>query len=242
MLFASCLVGTALHADGDSALYLLAGLDGKILTNQDANNYFNLPAGQLGPQGIPSGVVHAGFQFKQWLALEASANFGPNRSNSVDYHNGIFGTTRQVTTRWGLTTYSVTPALTWAGMGFVNFLGLRLGLANLSGHVDDNAYGFNGSYDQSAQTYDVGLLFRSSQIYVSHVSLGLELGYDYTMFNDIKNTNGTGTYATPHSPERNVSNVAHNGDQTSLDFSGGHVALVIGLWTNSPVTADAPAK
>ncbi len=49
------------------------------------------------------------------------------------------------------------------------------------------------------------------------------------MFKDISDSNGTGTYNPPQSPEQNVSNVGHNGDQTTLDFFGGHVAMVIGL-------------
>jgi hypothetical protein len=60
------------------------------------------------------------------------------------------------------------------------------------------------------------------------------------MFRDIKNKNGQGTYDPVHSPERNVSNSAHNGDQTTLDFSGGHVALVMGLWSR-PAVADEAA-
>jgi hypothetical protein len=239
LVLAASLTGNGLRAESDSAVYLLAGLDGKMLTNQDANNYFNLDGPQIGPQGYPSPVVHLGLQLMRYLALEASADFGPVRNNDVVYQNFGF-TTRRVTTRWGVTTYSITPAVTWAGAGFVSMLGLRLGVASLAGHVDDNAYGATGSYDQQAKTYDAGLLFRSSQIFVGHVSLGLELGYDWTMFKDITNTNGKGSYDPVHSPERNVSNSGHNGDQTTLDFSGGHLALVMGLWSN-PVVRTEPA-
>jgi hypothetical protein len=240
LCLAACLAAPSLKADTSSAVYLLAGLDGKMLTNQDANNYFNLSGQQIGPQGYPSPVVHLGLQLMRFLAVEASADFGPIRNNDVTYENFGF-TTRRVTTRWGVTTYSITPAVTFAGLGFVNMLGLRLGSATLAGHVDDNAYGNNGSYDQEAQTYDAGLLFRSSQMLLAHLSFGLELGYDWTMFNDIKNKNGKGTYDPVHSPERNVSGVGHNGDKTTLDFSGGHLAIVMGLWSNPVVTKDEPA-
>ncbi len=114
-------------------------------------------------------------------------------------------------------------------------LGVRVGQANLAGHVEDDAYGTTGSYDQAAQTTDIGVLFRSSQIVFDHLSIGIELGYDWTQFKDITDKNGTGAYNPPQSPEQNVSDIGHNGDQTTLDFSGGHVALVIGLWSNAPV-------
>lgn len=237
LLIAASWTTASLHAD-NVALYLLGGLDGKMITNQDANNYFNLEGQQLGPMGIASPVVHLGIQFARWMALEASADFGPVRNQDVTYQNGALGTTRRVTTKWALTTYSVTPGITWVGAGFVNMLGLRLGQANLAGHVDDNAYGSTGSYDQEAQAYDAGLLFRSSQIMLGHLSLGLEFGYDWTMFKDIKNKNGQGSYDPAHSPERNVSTFGHNGDQTTLDFSGGHLAIVVGLWSAAPVSAE----
>lgn len=231
----------ALRAESSSAIYLLGGIDGKMLTNQDANNYFNLD-GELGPRGLPSPVVHLGFQFMRFLSLEASVSMGPTRDNTATYENGILGTTRKVTTRWGLTTFSFTPGVTFAGAGFLNMLGLRVGQANLNGRVDDEAYGLSGSYDQSAQAFDLGVIFRSSRIMMGHFSAGIEVGYDWTVFKEIKNSNGSGTYATPHSPERNVSTIGHNGDQTELDFSGAHVAFVIGLWSNAVVKDDAPAK
>jgi hypothetical protein len=240
LFLVACLAAPGLEADSGSAVYLLAGLDGKMLTNQDANNYFNLSGQQLGAQGYPSPVVHLGVRMLDFLAVELSANFGPNRNNDVVYEN-FASTTRRVTTHWGLTTYSITPGFTWAGGGFISMLGLRVGQAVLNGHVDDNAYGQTGSYDQEAQTYDAGLIFRSSQMIVNHVSLGLELGYDWTMFKDIKNKNGKGTYDPVHSPERNVSNFAHNGDQTTLDFSGGHLAIVMGLWSNPAVAKEEPS-
>lgn len=238
LIFALALLpllgAAALKAEGHSALYLLGGIDGKMLTNQDANNYFNLDNGQLGPQGYGSPVAHLGFQFERWFAIEASADLGPVRTNDVSYQNGILGTTRHIVTRWALSTYSITPGVTWVGRGFVNMLGLRIGQANLSGHVQDDAYGSTGSYDQEAQAYDGGVVFRSSQIMAGHVSIGLEFGYDWTMFNNISNKNGSGSYGPAHSPERNVSGSGHNGDQTTLDFSGGHVALTLGLWSNAP--------
>ena len=238
ILIAACLLhpGRA-AAEENNAIYLLAGLDGKMLTNQDANNYFNLPGGQLGPQGYPSFIGHLGFQFRRWVALEASANLGPVRQNDITYNNGFFNT-RHIVTSWTVNTYSLTPAITWAGDGWVNLLGVRLGQANLVGKVNDDAFGINGSYDQSAQTYDIGVVLRSSMIAVDHISIGLEAGYDWTMFNNITNKNGQGSYDPVHSPERNVSGVGHGGDQTTLDFSGGHVAVVIGLWSNPPVSSE----
>lgn len=236
LLGALALKGT-LPAETHNAIYLLGAFDGKMLTNQDANNYFNLPGGQLGPQGYPSFHGHLGFQFQRWMALEASAQFGPVRKHDIFYENGPF-TTRHVTTQWSLTTYSLTPGVTWAGEGWLSFLGVRVGQANLAGRVDDDAFGTSGGYDQSAQTYDVGVVLRTQAIFIDHISLGLELGYDWTMFNNITNKNGEGTYNPAHSPERNISTLGHNGDQTTLDFSGGHIALVIGLWSNPPVTSE----
>jgi hypothetical protein len=233
----AAFTGSGLKAESSNAIYLLAGLDGKMLTNQDANNYYNLN-GQLGPRGYSSGVLHLGFQFKRWMALEASANFGLNREYDVTYENGLLGATRRVTSKWSTTTYSIMPAITWANADYVNVLGVRAGLANLTGHIDDSTYGFSGSYDQEAKTYDVGVLFRTSWIAVGHVSLGLELGYDWTMFRDIKNKNGSGTYETPRPTENNISTFAHNGDPTVLDFSGAHVAIVLGLWSNPPVSRE----
>jgi hypothetical protein len=237
LLLTAPLAAGWLHAD--PAVYLLGGIDGKVLTNQDADNYFNLPGGQLGPKGYGGGVVHLGVQFSRWMALEASINAGPVRDNDVTYENGFFGTTRHVTARWALTTYSITPAITWAGPHHVNMLGLRLGQAVMAGHVNDTAYGADGSYDQEARAFDGGLIFRSSQIMLGHLSLGFEFGYDWTMFKNIQNSNGTGAYSSVASPERNISDIGHNGDQTTLDFSGGHVAIVLGLWSNAPANGGS---
>ena len=236
LLLASLAALLPQEAKAFGALYLLGGLDGKMLTNQDANNYFNLPGGQLGPMGLPSGVVHLGLQMGV-LSIEASLNQGPGRENSVTYQN--FGvTTRSIKTRWSVSTLSVTPGLSWITPGGVSMLGLRVGEASLSGHVDDNAYGSAGAYDSEAKALDGGILFRSSAIMAGHLSVGLEFGYDWTMFKDISNKNGSGSYATPHSPERNVSNTGHNGDPTVLDFSGAHVALVVGLWSALPASSS----
>lgn len=217
---------------GASGLYVLGGLDGKMLTNQDADNYFNLPGGQLGPLGLPSGVLHVGLALGV-LSLEASLNQGPVRENTVNYDN--FGTTtRTIKTRWAVSTLSITPGLSWTSPGSLSMLGVRIGQASLTGHVEDDAFGANGSYDSEAKAMDGGVIFRSAGVIAGHLCLGLEFGYDWTMFKDITNKNGTGSYDPPHSPERNVSNVGHGGDQTTLDFSGGHVALIIGLWSGFP--------
>ena len=232
-LLMAALAGRAHAADG-SAVYILGGIDGKMLTNNDANNYFNLN-GVLGPKGYPSGVLHIGFQFSPWMALEAVGDLGPERTNEIDYQNGGF-TTRHISTRWSESTLSVMPAFTWCGPGYVNALGLKVGQAMLAGHVNDSAFGADGSYDQEARTLALGLLLRSSHIIAGHLSLGMEVGYDWAMFKDITNKNGTGDYNPVHSPERNVSTFGHNGDQTTLDFSGAHIALIVGLWSAAPVT------
>jgi len=231
-LITAALLGPQAHAA--PALYLLGGVDGKMLTNTDANNYFNVNS-VLGPKGYGSGVAHLGLQFDRYFAVEASVDSGLDRANDMTYYNFGFPT-RHITTDWKLTTYSVTPGLTWASHDSVNMLGFRIGQANLSGHVEDDAYGANGSYDQNAQTTDYGLIFRSSTLMADHFSVGLEFGYDWTVFNNISNKNGTGSYDPPQSPERNVSTTGHNGDQTTLDFSGGHIALVVGLWSGPPVS------
>jgi hypothetical protein len=218
-------------------VYVMGGIDGKMLTNTDANNYFNVNS-EIGPQGYGSGVGHLGLQLGRYFAVEASMDGGLDRTNDLSYYN--FGVrTRHVTTDWKLTTYSITPALTWAGGNSVNMLGLRLGQANLSGHVEDDAYGATGAYNQNAQAMDCGLIFRTSMLMAEHFSVGLEFGYDWTMFDNISTSDGSGSYNPPQSPERNISTVAHNGDRTTLDFSGGHVALVIGLWSGSPVYSQA---
>jgi len=238
MLLAACLAAAGLGAGTDNPLYLMVGADEKLLGNQDANDYFNLNGGQLGSVAILSGVIHAGLQVGRFASLEVSVNLGDARNNDVTYTNGVLGTTREVQTQWNMTTYSVTPALTFAWPGWVDSAGLRLGFAVLGGHVVDNAYGQDGSYDQSAMTPDIGLLFRTSTIFLRHFSVGLELGYDHTFFSSIQDANGTGTYSNVGNPEHNVSSVGHNGSQTSLDFSGPHMAVLVGLWGAPPASGD----
>jgi hypothetical protein len=86
----------------------------------------------------------------------------------------------------------------------------------------------------SAQAFDLGVVLRSSVIASRHLSVGVELGYDWTVFNSLSTSNGQGAYDPPPNPDRDVSGNGHNGDQAHLDFSGPHVALVIGLWTGMP--------
>jgi hypothetical protein len=221
----------AAAASAAPALYLVGGIDGKMLTNTDANNYFNVKD-ELGPQGYGSAVGHLGLQFSRYFSVEASVNGGLDRTNDLTYYN--FGApTRHVTTNWKLMTYSVTPGLTWGNQNLVNMLGLRFGQANLTGHIEDDAYGMNGAYDQNAQTMDYGIIFRSSTLVADHFSVGLELGYDWTVFNNIATSNGVGAYQSPQSPDQNISTFGHGGDRTTLDFSGGHVAIVVGLWSGA---------
>jgi hypothetical protein len=236
LLAAGLLIPLAARAYTGPAVYLLGGADAKMLTNTDVNNYFNV-SGVIGPQGHPSQVYHLGVQLTPFLAIEGSLNNGLVREYDMMYENGPF-TTRHVHTRWSTSTFSVTPAITFAGPGYVHLLGLRVGQAVLKGHVQDDAFGTTGSYDSDSTIIDYGLLFRTSCILANHFSVGLELGYDLTRFTNVSNGNGTGTYGTPHSPERNITTTGHNGDQTTLDFSGGHVAVLIGLWSGAPVSDD----
>lgn len=232
LFVAACLAGAGLHADTDSAVYLLAAGDAKLLTNSDANNYFATKPGQIAAQGYGDGDVRLGLQFGRWAALEASFNMGPFRNYQVVNYasaNNAF-TSSNVTTNWTLYTYSLTPGVTWAGPGFVNFLGIRFGVANLGGHVNDVSGGADGSYDQYATTPDIGVLFRTSSIFVDHISVGLELGYDYTYFNTVNNDRGTGTYTGITGASHNA-----NGSATQLNFSGPHIGIVLGLWSNAPV-------
>lgn len=222
----------SLYAQPEGAVYFMGAMNGRYLANQDANTYFNLD-NQIGPKGYPSYSGHLGLQLGSWIAFEASAEVGPVREFEARYDQGIFGE-RVVRTRWETRTFSITPAVTWVGHDFVNMAGIRVGLANLAGHVTDDTSSSRGSYDQEAQTYDLGLVLRTSVIASQHFSAGLELGYDWTVFHNIANRNGQGSYDPPHSPEQNVSSSGHNGAQSSLDFSGPHVALVIGLWTGTP--------
>ncbi len=64
LCLSAVLAGAGLHAD-ESAIYLLGGIDGKMLTNQDANNYFDLDGQQLVPEGYPGGVIHLGLQLQR---------------------------------------------------------------------------------------------------------------------------------------------------------------------------------
>jgi hypothetical protein len=245
LLFAAAFCGAGLldaHlcAEEASSFYLLGGLDGKLLADHDTNTYFNV-SDSFKPQGYPSGVVHLGYQYEKWLALEASADLGLSRTYSVSYASGLLGTTRNVSAQWGLSTYSLTPAFTWAGRGYAHLLGLRLGVASLNGHVDDDADGVPGSYDERSSAFDFGVLFRSSRMVSGPFSLGFELGYDWTRFSDVSTANGTGAYRSVSSPERNISAIGHRGNVTALDFSGAHIAIVLGLWSEPYVNREAEA-
>lgn len=241
MLASALFAVSDLSAGAHSAFYLLGGLDAKVLSNQDANDYFNLPAGQIAPAASPSAVIRLGAQLHRLLALEIGLDLGPSRQYEAQYHN--FGVnTRRVSTRWSKTTLSIMPALTWSSPERVQLLGLRIGQSRLAGHTDDWAYGVDGAYDSEAETLDAGILFRSTWIFVSRFSMGLELGYDWTQFRDIKNKDGSGSYGSVHSPERNVSSLGHAGAASVLDYSGGHVAVVFGLWSNAPYTEGGPGQ
>jgi hypothetical protein len=240
-LFAACLAGAGLHAEeANNALYLLAGGDAVLLTNTDANNYFDTKSGQIGTQGYGDGVLHLGFQFGRWAALEASFNAGPFRNYEVVNYassNNSFHAS-QVKTNWTLYTYSITPAITWACPGLVNFLGLRLGVSQMVGQVNSVQDGFDGSYDQEATTPDIGVLLRSSAIFAHHVSIGFEMGYDYIVFNDVNNSNSSGTYSGMNGTSHNTTASGQPGAQTSLNFSGPHIAITLGLWSDEPVNRD----
>jgi hypothetical protein len=116
-----------------------------------------------------------------------------------------------------------------------------MGAAVLNGHVVDNAYGVDGAYDEAASALDFGVIFRSSRMVAGPVSLGIEIGYDWTRFTNITTENGTGFYSSVSSPERNISAIGHHGNVTALDFSGGHIAIVMGLWSNPPINREAEA-
>jgi hypothetical protein len=241
IVLASCLAGAGLHAEeANNAVYLLAGGDAVMLTNADANNYFSLKSGQIGTQGYGDGVLHLGYQFGRWAALEASFNAGPFRNYEVvnyNTNNPSLGFS-QVKTNWTLYTYSITPAVTWACPGLVNFLGIRLGVSNLVGQVNSVQDGFDGSYDQEATTPDIGVLLRSSAIFAHHVSIGFELGYDYIVFNDVTNSNSTGTYTGQNGTSHDTTASGQPGAQTSLNFSGPHIAITLGLWSDEPINHE----
>lgn len=213
ILFASCLAGASLSAENTGALYVMAGPDYKVLTNQNTNGYFNQGT-PSSVQGYPNGVVHLGLQIERWAALEASADFGPYQNYNVNYDNGVLSG-QQVNTHWGVSTYSLMPAVTWCGLGWVNLLGFRVGLANLYNQTNSSLAA--ASYTQQAQTLDYGLLFRTTYIVMDHISVGLELGYDWTKFNNVRDVSG---------------------NASGLDYSGYHAALVFGLWSNPPPLRD----
>jgi len=241
-LVAACLAGAALHAESYDALYLLAGGDAKILANQDANNYFGPQAPKRGTQGYGDAVAHLGWQIQNWAAIEASFNLGPFRQYElVNYTDGRGFGASQVSTNWTLYTYSITPGLTWVSPRFVNFLGIRGGIAHLDGKVVNNYAGAigNGSYDQEANTPDIGVVFRTSTLFCRHLSIGFEVGWDYTVFNNVNNSNGTGTYSGNNGTSHNNTASGQPGAQTSLNFSGPHLGMTIGLWSNAPVVKDS---
>jgi hypothetical protein len=248
LLAALLLLSPSARAEQDaqrssSAVYLLGTGGGQWLSSDDANRYFNSP-GHFGSQVLPAWSARLGFQFARWFSIEADAQFGPQRDYDITYNNGLFNT-RRIVTRWTLNSYSLIPAISFSKANMagacVSSLGLRVGQANLRGHVDDEAFGVSGAYDSEAQAFDYGVVLRFSQIFVEHLSIGLELGYDWTRFTDISNKNGSGSYGSPHSPERDVSGIGHGGAQTTLDFSGPRLSLVIGLWSNPPAREGAQA-
>lgn len=214
----------------NNVVYLLGSVGGTLLPNQDFNDYFG-ENGAVSPQLYGDGALSLGLQHRGWCALELGVDFGPGRYASV-INDG--GAGRDIAVSWALTTFSVMPALTWRGPGSTALLGLRLGDAYLSGHVDDNGAGADGGYDQTAQAFDLGLLLRGTWFWGDHLSTGVELGYSWTRFTTVTNTNGSGSYAGVQSPERDVHGPGHNGDQTALDFSGFRLALVLGLWSDPP--------
>jgi hypothetical protein len=220
-----------------SAAYALVAADCTFISNNDADAYF----GDTNPwpmEAWPGMRFGLGYQYLRWLALEASVDFGPGRFYSVADAPG--GGDRRLSVSWAETVYALTPAITWVNPGSVQFLGLRLGLAEFSGHVDDDASSMDGSYDQSAQAFDLGLLFRSSRILENHISVGIEVGYDFVNFVAIHDGNGSGAYESPQNPERDIDGPGHGGPQTLLGFSGPHLAVVFGLWSNPPVP-ESPA-
>ncbi|HTB22944.1 MAG TPA: hypothetical protein VK914_09580 [bacterium] len=238
-LLTACLAGSGLRAEEtNSAMYLLAGGDAVILANSDANSYFGVKPGQIGTQGYGDGVLHLGLQFGRMAALEASFNAGPFRNYEVvnyNSNNPSLGFS-QVKTNWTLLTYTLTPAITWAWPGTVNFLGLRLGVSSLDGKVNSTADAGDGSYDQEGTAPVIGVLARSSAIFAHHFSIGLELGYDYIVFNDVSNSKGTGTYSGMNGTAYDTTPSGQQGPKTSLNFSGPHIAITLGLWSDEPVS------
>jgi hypothetical protein len=203
-----------------SALYLLGHYGAKFINNADANSYFG--NGGFNNQAYQVYGGHLGFQFNRLVALEASVDVGPFRNFNALYTAGpVTGT---VQTDWNLLTYSLTPALTWAGTtrhnaSYVHFLGLRLGLAALRNNITDTRPGVPGGISNDQQAFDFGVLLRTSFIAADHFSVGVEGGYDWTRFNNATAPGGSNT--------------------ANLDFSGPHVDVVLGLWSNPPMRATA---
>jgi len=230
-ILAACAAGATLRADeGSTAMYVQAHGNAILLTNADANNYFNVND-QIGTQGYAGGAIDVGWQIRREAAIEVGFGLGPFRNYDEAYYNQGSNTfaTGQVKTDWNLYTWAVTPALTWTGPGYVHLLGLHLGLSTLAGQVTNGENGLDGSVNQVGYTPDIGVVLRTTYILAHHVSFGLELGWDYIVFNSITNSDGSGTYA-------GLNGTAHNADggQTSLNFSGPHLGVVIGLWSRDP--------
>lgn len=215
-LFMANLAQAERVVERTSALYLLGHYGGKMVDSADANTYFG--TGAFSSQIYQQFGAHVGFQFGDMLALEGSIDVGPYR-NFRSLYSGPGSVTGTVTTDWNLLTYSVTPALSWAGAtahgSYVNLIGIRLGLAALRNNITDSRPGAPGNISQDLQAFDYGVIVRSEIIASDHFSIGLEGGYDWTRFNNATNPSGNGN--------------------SNLDFSGPHASVVVGLWSNAPV-------
>jgi hypothetical protein len=224
----------------DSAPYVVGGLGGVFLVNNDVSTFFDRGPGfnkdNLGTYFQSFSSLGLGLS-TPLLGFETGWDFGPARKLSEHYSDG-----GGVNLSWNSQSWYVMPMLHhgWYGpkdkMAHLDSLGLKWGWPVLTGRVDTiDGTGAAGSYDQNSRTTLFALVFRSDYFLSRRASMAFEWGYQWAKFNLVDNSAGSGKpLGGVASPANNL-----NGGILSVDDSGWYLKLTLSGWMRAPYEEPA---
>jgi hypothetical protein len=238
------VLGTAsvpLRADG---AYVLGGIGGKAVYDQDFDDYYAgsndpYPSDWTDDYGnvLGEGTVSLGWRFPGVMAVEAMVGVDTAREASA-------------TTYLGDSTLLINPMFTvalgpvfcwdrpswWFAESGVTELGLRAEWASISGSETVDGYG-SQNFSDSAPGF--GIFLRALNIWnPTGFNIGLEVGYDYEYFDDLTLSDTNGGFAGNNGKQLNN----YRGGDAYIDNEGAYLRFVIGWSQPSQVVPTLPRR